>query len=185
MRGVAALLAQLRQLLLAFTFAGARSLTHGGRRAPGRPVRAGRHARHAGVEDGAGSAAHGIRRQFSSAARHCCASDAHAAPFAVGSGGASPRRCGHGAAMRAAAAGWRRPARAQRSQGRRRPRPGFLQHARGGGDALHNLRAEHRRVIQAGEAGLQGQQMAGQIAAVHRRDVHRLQRLEVCVSYQL
>ena len=54
----------------------------------------------------------------------------------------------------------------------------FLQYLRRRADAVHNLRAHDGGVVQFHQAGLQGQQMAGQVAAVHRRDIHGLQRLE-------
>ena len=56
--------------------------------------------------------------------------------------------------------------------------PGFLQHAEGIGQAVEGGARQYRFVLQCQQALAQGQQMASQVAAVHRGDVVRRQRLQ-------
>ncbi len=54
---------------------------------------------------------------------------------------------------------------------------GFLEHAQGGQQAVHVLRADHGLVVHANQARLQREQVAGQVAAIDGGDIHRVQRL--------
>ncbi|MNS38645.1 hypothetical protein D3C72_709020 [compost metagenome] len=62
----------------------------------------------------------------------------------------------------------------------RQPRGGdvFAQHRQRVGQAFEGARMQNRRVRQLQQSGAQGQQMACQVAAVHRRDIQRVQGFE-------
>src|SRR6185312_12037457 len=53
-----------------------------------------------------------------------------------------------------------------------------VQQLQGVEQALQHARPEYRRIDQFEQARAQGQQVAGEVAAVHRRDVQRRQRLQ-------